>query len=203
MNIDSAGIKVSDSPSIWLVRAFATPETANHLITIARDKLDRAVVSGDDGGVVSAGRSGSNCWIPHGHDAIVNNLVTRIAGLVAIPLAQAESLQVIHYGPGEEYAPHYDAWDVTSPRGQRCMRRGGQRRVTCLLYLNTVSRGGQTGFPKLSVELEAVAGDLVVFLNTQKDSNQRHPDSLHGGMPVIEGEKWACNLWFREQVYQR
>ena len=26
----------------------------------------------------------------------------------------------------------------------------------------------------------------------------RHPKSLHGGSPVWGGEKWACNLWFRQ-----
>jgi hypothetical protein len=23
---------------------------------------------------------------------------------------------------------------------------------------------------------------------------------LHGGMPVIKGEKWMVNLWFRENI---
>jgi len=23
---------------------------------------------------------------------------------------------------------------------------------------------------------------------------------LHGGMPVIKGEKWVVNLWFRENL---
>ena len=26
-----------------------------------------------------------------------------------------------------------------------------------------------------------------------------HPDSLHAGKPVLAGEKWAANLWFRER----
>jgi prolyl 4-hydroxylase len=30
----------------------------------------------------------------------------------------------------------------------------------------------------------------------------RHPKSLHGGSPVWGGQKWACNLWFRQHAYQ-
>jgi len=43
---------------------------------------------------------------------------------------------------------------------------------------------------------------MVLFHNCHQGSNVRHPDSLHGGMPVIQGEKWACNFWFREKAYQ-
>ena len=25
-----------------------------------------------------------------------------------------------------------------------------------------------------------------------------HPDSNHAGLPVLAGDKWACNLWYRE-----
>ena len=33
--------------------------------------------------------------------------------------------------------------------------------------------------------------------------NIRHELSEHAGMPVIEGEKWGFNLWFREQSRQK
>jgi len=28
-----------------------------------------------------------------------------------------------------------------------------------------------------------------------------HPDSLHAGRPVTKGEKFAFNLWFRENKF--
>jgi len=34
-------------------------------------------------------------------------------------------------------------------------------------------------------------------------TDSRHPLSLHGGQPVLVGEKWAANLWFRERDYRR
>jgi len=44
----------------------------------------------------------------------------------------------------------------------------------------------------------------VVFHNTLPNDAATHPKinprSLHGGMPVIKGEKWMVNLWFRENL---
>ena len=42
-------------------------------------------------------------------------------------------------------------------------------------------------------------GKIVVFHNCIEDTNEPHPDSLHGACPVLKGEKWAFNLWFREK----
>jgi prolyl 4-hydroxylase len=41
-------------------------------------------------------------------------------------------------------------------------------------------------------------GKLVIFENVYGDTNERHELSLHAGMPVLKGEKYAFNLWFRE-----
>ncbi len=196
------GIQLAESPAVYLFKDFATPAETAHIIRMAIGKLAQARVSGDKAGVVSNGRSGNNCWIEHVADSTVNDLVTRIAALVKLPLSHAESLQVIHYAETEQYAPHYDAWDIETERGKRCLSRGGQRLITCLLYLNTVEAGGETTFPKLSFNVPAVAGNLVVFSNIIEGSMQRNPASLHGGLPVKQGEKWACNLWFRQNKYR-
>ena len=79
----------------------------------------------------------------------------RVAEVVGLPLEQAESLQVLHYSQDQEYAPHYDAWDAATERGRRCMIKGGQRMVTCLLYLSDVEDGGGTSFPNLEMEVRA------------------------------------------------
>ena len=173
----------------------------NSLLAAGEDKLNQAYVSGDKGGEESKRRSGKNCWVPHDYDDNTKSLAEKISRLVDIPLENAESFQIIYYGKTQEYAPHFDAWKLESERGKRCMKRGGQRLVTCLLYLNTVPEGGGTCFPKLGIEVPAVRGNMVVFHNCLAGSTQRHEKSLHGGTPVILGEKWACNLWFREKSY--
>jgi len=196
------GQRLHVAPAVWLFENFASAEELSALMEAAWEKLQPAEVSGDDGGYLSPGRSGSNCWINHGYNALTLQLAERISKLVKIPLAHAESFQIVHYGPGQEYKPHFDAWDDDSERGRRCMERGGQRLVTTLLYLNYVEAGGATGFPKLGLDVKPVPGNLLLFHNCYAGSNRKHDNSLHGGMPVTAGEKWAANLWFRERDFR-
>ena len=77
--------------------------------------------------------------------------------------------------------------------------------VTVLVYLNDVEEGGGTDFPELGVTVTAKKGDVVVFHNVINETPvashpKIHPKSLHAGMPVIKGEKWMVNLWFRENL---
>ncbi len=192
---------LSIDPLLCVLDDFASDEEITHLLQAGATLLEPALVTGPDEGVPSKRRTGRNCWIPHEHDAVIAQLCERISTLVGLPLLQAESIQLIHYDETQEYAPHFDAWDAESEAGKRCMKRGGQRLVTCLLYLNDVEEGGGTTFPKLNLQVKARKARLVLFHNCLLGSIVRHPNSLHGGMPVIRGEKWACNLWFREHKY--
>lgn len=45
-------------------------------------------------------------------------------------------------------------------------------------------------------------GKLFVFHNCFEDGNDRHPMALHAGLPVLRGEKWIANLWWRSSPYQ-
>jgi len=196
------GNQVHDDPVVCVFEDFLAEEEIQALLAAAKPKLKQALVSAGQTGVESAGRSGSNCWIPLGLNPVIEELSLRVAEVVGIGLEYAESLQVVHYAETQEYAPHYDAWDAGTERGQRCMAKGGQRMVTCLLYLNEPEEGGGTSFPNLDMEVRARKGRMLLFHNCHPNSVIRHPDSLHGGMPVLSGEKWACNFWFREREYQ-
>ncbi|GJM13966.1 MAG: hypothetical protein DHS20C12_23690 [Pseudohongiella sp.] len=196
------GNQVNDEPLVCVFEDFLSDTEVEHILAAAQSKLKQALVSSASSGVESAGRSGSNCWIPHRGDEVIERLSLRIAEVVGNGLEYAESLQVVHYAEDEEYAPHFDAWDKATERGQRCMAKGGQRMITCLLYLNDVEEGGGTSFPNLDMEIRAKKGRMVLFHNCVGSSTVRHPNSLHAGLPVLKGEKWACNFWFRELVYQ-
>jgi prolyl 4-hydroxylase len=194
------GEEINSDPLVYVFEDFLVLSEIEHLLEAAEPKLQKALVSAAHGGVKSAGRSGSNCWIPHDHSLVTQAIASRVAALVGMPLDNAESFQVVHYDQNQEYGPHFDAWDAATERGQRCMAKGGQRLVTCLLYLNNVEAGGGTCFPQLDIEVSAKKGRMLLFHNCYVDSAVCHPSSLHGGMPVLQGQKWACNLWFREKM---
>lgn len=189
---------LNDSPKIYTIDDFISTLECLHIIDISKDKLKPAFVSGNKSGVLSQGRTGKNCWIKHNHDTIIQNIVKRISELVGMPNENAESLQVIHYQENQKYEYHYDAFELEkTDKSRRLLRNGGQRLLTCLIYLNNVKEGGETGFQTLNIEIKPKTGKIVVFENTFPNSLIKHPDSLHSGRPVISGEKYAVNLWFR------
>lgn len=188
--------ELNASPFVGFRDGVLTPDECAYIISLANGKTQRAKVSLDEDSDIIDGRSGSNCWIRYSEDETVRRIGERIANIVGIPLENAEAMQVIHYGVDQEYRGHYDAYDLTNARGQRCCNFGGQRLVTALVYLNTVASGGGTRFDKLNTEVQAKQGRMALFNNVGDDYNHPHPDSLHAGTPVITGEKWAFNIWF-------
>ena len=191
---------ICSDPSIYTIDNFLSPSDCKYFIDISKKKLKRALVSGDNKGYVSDGRTGQNCWLKHNTDEKILNIGQKISSHLDIPLENAEAFQVIYYDKDQEYRKHYDGWDLDgSVKSRRNMKYGGQRIKTAFVYLNTVQKGGGTKFTKLNLEIEPVIGKLLVFSNVYSKSNKRHHLSEHAGLPVIEGEKWAFNLWFREE----
>lgn len=187
-------------PLVETYEDILTPEECQHFINISQKSFKRALVSNDDKGVLSNGRSGYNTWVEHNHDEITKNVGERIAKIVGLPLENAEAYQIIYYDVSQEYRQHYDSWlHDGSVKTLRCMKYGGARIKTALCYLNDVELGGGTKMTKLDITIKAKKGKLLVFQNTQSNENHnRHPLSEHAGLPVVNGEKYAFNLWFKE-----
>ena len=196
--------KYSKDPDIYTIHNFLTNKECKHMIKISRDQIKPALVSGDKEGYISEGRTGQNYWIKHDYDDITKKIGEKIAEQVGVSLENAEAYQVIYYDKTQEYRQHYDGWLFDgSEKSRRNMKYGGQRMKTALVYLNEVKAGGSTRFTKLNLEVNPEKGKLLVFDNVYSGTNKRHELSEHAGMPVIEGVKWAFNLWFREESRQK
>jgi prolyl 4-hydroxylase len=191
---------LSTEPLVATYNNILSDEECQHFIDISRKSLKRALVSQNDKGIVSIGRTGSNTWILHDHDEITKKIGERIANLVGMPIENAEAFQVIYYDISQEYRAHYDSWlHNGSEKTLRCMKKGGARMKTALCYLNDVTKGGGTKMTKLNITVPAQKGKLLVFHNTVSEQDHtRHELSEHAGLPVEEGEKFAFNLWFKE-----
>jgi prolyl 4-hydroxylase len=196
------GEVVASDPLVTVIDDFVTEAERAHIIKQAQRSLGAAKVSTVGDSAYSEKRTGSVAWVRHDQTPVVRNLVRRVSDIVGIPVGHAESLQVVHYAETEEYRAHFDAYDLNTEKGRLRTAKGGQRLVTALMYLNDVEAGGATGFPKLKLEVEPLPGRVVLFHNIKDGSHDRHKKSLHGGLPVTAGEKWACNLWFRAHPYQ-
>ena len=176
-----------------------TLEECEHMINISKPVMKKSLVSFDKIGVESSGRTSHNAWIQHDHDEITKKIGEKIATIVGLPLENAEAFQVIYYDTLAEYRNHYDSWEHDgSEKTLRCMKNGGARLKTALVYLNYVEEGGSTRMTRLNIDVLPKLGKLLIFENTYTGTNVRHPLSEHAGMPVIKGEKYAFNLWFNE-----
>lgn len=170
------------------------------LIESARPRLARSLtVQTQTGGEeLNPDRTSSGMFFNRGETPEVAALEARIARLVNWPVQNGEGIQVLHYRPGAEYKPHYDYFDPDEPGTPTILRRGGQRVATLVMYLNEPTRGGGTTFPDVGLEVAPVRGQAVFF-----SYDRPHPATrtLHGGAPVIEGEKWVATKWLREREF--
>lgn len=196
----TTGRRLCDEPLVHLYDELLTPVECAHIIELARPKMRRSQVSGPTGGQLSQGRTNALTWVRHDTDEVVLATATRIAARVGLPLAHAESLQVIHYEAGQEYRPHFDAYDMSTEKGQRYTQRGGQRLVTALAYLGAVE-GGTTSFPRLGLDIVPATGRVLVWHNCHPGTTVCDPHTYHHGKPPLRGDKWAFNLWFHERPY--
>lgn len=197
--MNSDYLKLNDDPLVEIYDNFLTEEECKHFIKISQHKMKRSLVNNGENGKISQGRTSSNTWISHNHDNITQIVSSKISKLVKIPLECTEKFQVIYYNVSQEYRPHYDSWVHDNSLGTlRGMKYGGARLITALCYLNNVKKGGGTNMVSINKVVDAKMGRLLIFENTLKGTNKRHPLSKHAGMPVIEGEKYAFNLWFKE-----
>jgi prolyl 4-hydroxylase len=123
----------------------------------------------------------------------------RMASAAAVELTQAEHLVVLRYEPGQEYRPHRDYRPAESLRGD--VPEAGNRGRTICTYLNEPEAGGETEFPAAGLTIEPQAGRAVIFDNLLDDGSP-DADSLHAGLPVLQGEKWLATLWLRQGRYR-
>ena len=106
--------------------------------------------------------------------------------------------RVLRYRPGAEYKPHHDYFDPAQPGMAAVLKRGGQRVGTLVMYLNTPQQGGATVFPDAGLEVAPVRGSAVFF---SYDRPHAITKTLHGGAPVLAGEKWVATKWLRQGVF--
>ncbi len=188
------------TPDLLVLEDLLSDEECLALIAAAKPRLQRSLtVALETGGEeVHADRTSDGMFFTRGENAVVAAIEARIAKLLGWPVENGEGLQVLRYGPGTEYKPHYDYFDPAEPGTAAILARGGQRVATLIMYLQEPAQGGATVFPDLRLQVVPRRGSAVFF-----SYSQAHPCSqtLHGGMPVLAGEKWIATKWLRENEF--
>jgi len=149
-----------------------------------------------DGEKVDPIRTSEGTFFPRGQTEFIQRLETRISRLLNWPVSHAEGFQVLHYLGGNQYEPHHDYFQPSSVATPRYLAHGGQRVGTLILYLSDTEAGGGTIFPETKLSIQPRKGNALFFGYDRPDPATR---TLHGGAPVVAGEKWIATKWLRER----
>jgi prolyl 4-hydroxylase len=194
-------LQVIANPRVVVFGSLLSDEECEQLIELAKPRLARSltVATKTGGEEVNADRTSNGMFFQRGENPLVQRIEQRIARLVNWPEENGEGLQILHYSPGTEYKPHYDYFDPKEPGTPTILRRGGQRVATVIMYLAEPDKGGGTVFPDVHLEVAPKRGNAVFF-----SYERAHPAtrSLHGGAPVLAGEKWIATKWLRERRFE-
>jgi len=189
------------NPRVVVFGGLLSDEECDELVALSRQRLARSetVDNSTGGSEVNPSRTSEGMFFQRGENPLCARIEQRIATLVNWPLENGEGLQILRYGPGAEYRPHHDYFDPAQPGTPTILKRGGQRVGTLVMYLNTPAKGGGTTFPDVHLEVGPVKGNGVFF-----SYDRPHPmtRTLHGGAPVVEGEKWVATKWLREGRFE-
>ncbi|KAL5557521.1 hypothetical protein UlMin_039757 [Ulmus minor] len=208
---------ISWEPRAFVYHNFLTDEECDYLIDLAKPSMKKSTVVDSETGKSrdSRVRTSSGTFLARGRDKTIRNIEKRIADFTFIPADHGEGLQILHYEVGQKYEPHYDYFldDFNTVNG-------GQRMATLLMYLSDVEEGGETVFPaakgnissvpwwnelsdcgKKGLSVKPKRGDALLFWSMKPDATL-DSSSLHGGCPVIKGNKWSSTKWMRVNEYK-
>lgn len=188
-------------PRVVVFGNLLSDEECEAIIAAASPRMQRSLtVDNQSGGeAVNDDRTSNGMFFQRGEADLISRVEARIARLLNWPIENGEGMQVLHYRPGAEYKPHYDYFAPNEPGTPTILKRGGQRVGTLVMYLNEPTRGGGTTFPDVGLQVVPRRGNAVFFSYDRPDPATK---TLHGGAPVLEGEKWIATKWLREREFK-
>ncbi|KAJ8403876.1 hypothetical protein AAFF_G00347440 [Aldrovandia affinis] len=195
---------VSLRPYVVLYHSFITGDEAESIRDLAQPGLRRSVVASGEKQATAEYRISKSAWLKETAHPVVRRVDQRITALTGLNLQPpyAEYLQVVNYGIGGHYEPHFD--HATSASSPLYKLNTGNRVATLMIYLSSVEAGGSTAFIYANFSVPVVENAALFWWNLHRNG-QGNGDTLHAGCPVLVGDKWVANKWVHEhgQEFQR
>jgi prolyl 4-hydroxylase len=187
-------------PRVFEIQNFLSPTEIEHILLLAGGielsasttgdvGTDRSSKVGEDLEKTTKTRTSFNSWVPREKSPILDAIYRRAADLTRIDEALlrtrderehpevptnskiCEELQLVHYGPSQEYTAHHD-FGYTHIDDNLA----GARFATILFYLNDGMAGGHTSFPRYvngetfhELTAKPEAGKAVLFYSQLPD----------------------------------
>ncbi len=191
----------TDRVQMYTIDHFLSDQECDAIVQIMRlNPRPSATVTSKVESEVSAGKYGrtsSTSMLPT-NNPVIAAVEEKITQALGIRPSYTEQLEGQHYEVGQEFRQHRDYFGSDPGEYSRFAAKLGNRTWTFMVYLNTVPQGGGTRFVDLDLIIQAQKGKALVWNNLYPDGRP-NPDTLHAGMPVIEGHKDVITKWFREK----
>ncbi|KIL45412.1 2OG-Fe(II) oxygenase [Jeotgalibacillus soli] len=179
-----------EEPLIVVLGNVLSSEECDELIKLSKDKMQRSKIGATRD--INEIRTSSSMFFQENENEIITKIEKRISSIMNIPIEHGDGIQILKYAPSQEYKAHFDFFSKISNTSKN------NRISTLIMYLNDVEQGGETIFPKLNFSVSPQKGMAVYFEYFYTDTNVNEL-TLHGGAPVITGEKWVATQWMRRQ----
>ena len=198
LDADPAAYRIEDEKAeIWAIPGFLSPEECTQLIAM----IDRTAQPSQvfDHGKAEVWRTSSSGNVDR-YDPFVQKLEQRIDSLLGIPHEWGETMQGQRYAEGQEFKYHLDLFWTKADYWKGESKRGGQRSITAMCYLNDVPEGGGTAFTTLGIEVPPERGKLLIWNNNLPDGSPNEM-TMHAGSPVVKGTKYVITKWYRTRKW--
>ncbi|VEN58775.1 unnamed protein product [Callosobruchus maculatus] len=182
------------NPDLFIFHDVMSDEEIKTIKSLATPKFRRATVQNSVTGQLEVAqyRISKSAWLEdfeHEHVAAVNRRVEDMTGLT---VSTAEQLQVVNYGIGGHYEPHFDFSRKDEKNSFKSLGTGN-RIATVLFYMSDVEQGGATVFPVIGAALWPKKGTAAFWYNLFP-SGDGDRLTRHAACPVLAGSKWGA--WF-------
>lgn len=222
---------MSVTPRVYVRDDFLSAEESDHLRMLAEGRLVPAMVvqkKENKYDTQTALRNNKQVWLTYAEEKdnpLLRHILKRMHRTAHIPDDDAEALQIGQYGVGEKYELHQDSdprSDVPRPAtmviflndveagGHILFPRGSKDRGQCGYKWHMQPDGSKSfgvrgccerDHPDM-LRVQAKKGRAVLFFNHLLDG-QKDVLAEHAACPVLAGEKWIAQRWFRFAPYQR
>lgn len=200
--------KVCNDTFVMELPSLLTPEQCDALRSASLKKgMNDSTVGEINSELDKNSRSSTQAWFNQEENEVTKLIESKALELVGrmpdcfgkVSVADNfEEIQVVRYTKDGKYDPHYDGTECGESIEAPCLKN--QRMATLLIYLNDDFEGGQTRFPNLNRSIKPKKGSAVFFWVSDPKTGLLFKETLHGGDPVMEGEKWIATQWIRRNA---
>lgn len=173
---------------------FLSAKECTQLIALIDHHLKPSALEG--AGAYREFRNSSTAYLGDLRSPAAVALDTKICKTLGIRAEYSEGIQAQRYDVGQQFKPHFDAFEPGSDAYKRLASMRGNRTWTFMVYLNEGMEGGATRFTEIDHAVAPKAGMALLWNNLRADGSPNLA-TRHCGEPVTAGHKIIITKWFR------